>query len=59
MPIRQLREPVNPLVGVAPDPGHDRTDGAPGDPHQFAHRGFRTRTANQATVSSKAKVCPA
>ena len=31
------------LVGVGPDPGHDRPDGAPGDPHQLAHRGFRAR----------------
>ncbi len=39
----QAREPVDSLLGVAPDPGHDRPDGAPCDPHQFAHRGFRTR----------------
>jgi hypothetical protein len=28
----QTREPVDALFGVAPDPGHDRPDGAPGDP---------------------------
>ncbi|CKR39914.1 Uncharacterised protein [Mycobacterium tuberculosis] len=39
----QVREPVNALFGVGPDPGHDRPDGAPGDPHQLAHRGLRTR----------------
>ena len=39
----QPRQPVDALVGVGPDPGHDRPDGAPGDPHQLAHRGFRTR----------------
>ena len=38
----QTGEPVEALVGVGPDPGHDRPDGAPGDPHQLAHRGFRT-----------------
>ena len=26
-----------------PRPGHDRADGAPGDPHQLAHSGFRAR----------------
>ena len=31
------------FVGVGPDPGHDRPDGAPGDPHQLAHRGLRAR----------------
>jgi hypothetical protein len=36
-----VREPVDSLFGVGPDPGHDRAHGAPGDPHQFAHRGFR------------------
>ena len=39
----QTGEPVDALLGVGPDPGHDRPDGAPGDPHQLAHRGFRTR----------------
>ena len=44
MPIRRRpREPVDALLGVSPDSGHDRPDGAPGDPHQLAHRGFRTR----------------
>ena len=39
----QIREPVDALFGVGPDPGHDRPHGAPGDPHQLAHRGFRAR----------------
>ena len=37
----QTREPVDSLLGVGPHPGHDRPDGAPGDPHQLTHRGFR------------------
>ena len=39
----QTAKPVDALLGVGPDSGHDRPDGAPGDPHQLAHRGFRTR----------------
>ena len=37
----QTGEAVHSVLGVGPDPGHDRPDGAPGDPHQLAHRGFR------------------
>src|ERR1700694_140855 len=39
----QTGEPIDSLLGVSPDPSHDRPDGAPGDPHQFTHRGFRAR----------------
>ena len=39
----QIGEPIDALVGVSPNSGHDRPDGAPGDPHQLAHRGFRAR----------------
>ena len=39
----QIGEPIDGLVDVSPHPGHDRPDGAPRDPHQFAHRGFRAR----------------
>jgi hypothetical protein len=37
----QVRQPVHGLLRVVPHPGHDRADGAPRDPHQLAHRGFR------------------
>src|ERR1700682_2226857 len=34
----QTGEPIDSLLGVSPDPSHDRPDGAPGDPHQFTPR---------------------
>ena len=39
----QPGKPVNGLVHIGPHPRHDRPHGAPGDPHQLTHRGFRTR----------------
>ena len=42
MPMR--RSPANrsaPAVGVGPDPGDDRPDGAPRDAHQLRHRALR------------------
>ena len=43
MPIRRRPANRSMLFSVSAHPGHDRPDGAPGDPHQFAHRGFRAR----------------
>ena len=44
MPITpQPGKPIKRLVGIRPHPRHDRPHGAPGDPHQLTHRGFRTR----------------
>jgi len=37
----QVREPVVPGLHVLPDPGDDRPDGTPRDPHQLRHRGLR------------------
>jgi len=37
----QVREPVGVGLGVGDHPGHDRADGAPGDPQQVADRGLR------------------
>jgi hypothetical protein len=34
----QTREQIEPAGGVGPDPGDDRPDGAPGDPHQLGDR---------------------
>ena len=38
----QSGEPVVQRLDVVPDPGDDRPDGAPGDPHQLGHRALRT-----------------
>ena len=39
----QIGKPINRLISISPHPRDDRPHGAPGDPHQLTHRGFRTR----------------